>query len=164
MRKILLATTIMLCSLSAVRAQEEKSDQENLLVKLKEGATPTIYVDGKVFDFPLELIDQTQIESMFVLKGQDAIAKYKAPNGVILIKTKGAKQLDFSNVKTGEHLKETANKNYPKVIIDGKVADKKILDTLKPQNIEKMEVVKGKKAVEKYDAPNGVIIITTKKM
>ena len=33
-----------------------------------------------------------------------------------------------------------------------------------PENIEKMEVVKGEKAVTKYNAPNGVIIITTKKM
>ena len=164
MKKIVFATMMILCSLSVVQAQEEKSDKENLLVKLKEGATPIIYVDGKVFDFPMELIDQTQIESMFVIKGKDAIAKYKAPNGVILIKTKAAKQLDFSFVKAGEHLEEMANKNDPKVIIDGKVADKKTLDTLSPSTIDKVEVIKGEKAIKKHNAPNGVIIITTKKM
>ena len=164
MKKIVFATMMILCSLSVVQAQEEKSDNENLLVKLKEGATPIIYVDGKVFNFPLELIDQTQIESMFVIKGKDAIAKYNALNGVVLIKTKGAKQLDFSYVKAGEHLKEMDNKNYPKVIIDGKVADKEALEKLSPSSIDKMEVIKGERAIKKYNAPNGVIIITPKKM
>tara|TARA_R110002126_G_scaffold291781_1_gene457968 strand:+ start:35050 stop:35553 length:504 start_codon:yes stop_codon:yes gene_type:complete len=167
MKKIVFATIMILCSLSAIQAQkkdEVKKDKEKLLIKLQDGATPIIYVNGKVFDFPMELIDQTKIESIFVVKGKDAIAKYKAPNGVVLIKTKGAKQLDFSYVKAGEHLKEISNKNYPKVIIDGKVTDKKTLDKLSSSIIEKMEVVKGEKAIKKYNAPNGVIIITTKKM
>jgi len=156
---------MILCSLATIQAQkQDDSTHEKILVKLKEGATPTIYVDGKIFDFPMELIDQSQIESMFVLKGQDAIAKYNAPNGVVLIKTKGANPLDFSYVKAGEHLKEMANKNDPKIIIDGKVADKKTLDTLSPNTIDKVEVIKGEKAIKQYNAPNGVIIITTKKM
>ena len=52
------------------------------------------------------------------------------------------------------------------VIIDGKEADSTTaLDDLDPSNIDKMEVLKGEKAVEKYGekAKNGVILITTKK-
>jgi len=166
MKKLFVASIIIFFTISSIQAQkdEEKNDvKEDLFVKLKEGAKPIIYVDGKIFDFPMELIDQTQIESFFVVKGKDAIAKYKAPNGVVLIKTKAAKQLDFSNIKVGEHLKEKESKNYPKIIIDGNVADKEILDTLDPTSIDKMEVIKGKKAIEYYNAPNGVIIITLKK-
>ena len=39
---------------------KKKKKQENEVVraKLKEGVNPNIYVDGKVFDFPMELIDQ----------------------------------------------------------------------------------------------------------
>jgi len=54
----------------------------------------------------------------------------------------------------------------PLVIIDGKEADStNALDDLDPSNIDKMEVLKGEKAVEKYGekAKNGVILITTKK-
>ena len=49
------------------------------------------------------------------------------------------------------------------VIINGKVSDKKTLDKLNPNDIEKMEVFKGEQAIKKYNSPNGVIIITTKK-
>jgi hypothetical protein len=163
MKKLLFTTFVLLFSISLVQAQNE-NNKENLLIKLKEGEKPTIYIDGKVFDFPLELLDQSKFESVIILKGKEAIAKYNEPNGVILIKTNVVKQFDFSNIKVREHLKEMANKNYPKVIIDGKVADKETLDKLSPDSIDKMNVIKGKVAIEKHDAPNGVIIITTKKM
>ena len=54
----------------------------------------------------------------------------------------------------------------PLVIIDGKEAEAgKGLDDLDPNKIDKMEVLKGEKAVEKYGekAKNGVVLITTKK-
>jgi len=31
-----------------------------------------IYVDGKIFDFPLELIDQSKIASIMVVEKQEA--------------------------------------------------------------------------------------------
>jgi len=45
-----------------------------------------------------------------------------------------------------------------------KKCNKKELQKLTPDKIEKMEVLKGKEALEKHNALNGVIIITTKKV
>ncbi|WP_439133010.1 hypothetical protein [Polaribacter sp.] len=163
MKKILFTIVIILCSFSVVQAQDEKSENENLLVQLQDGAKPKIIVDGKVFDFPIELIDQSKIASMFVVKGKEAIKKYDAPNGVILIVTKEADRFKFPKIQLKED-KKLGAKNGPKIIVDGKEVDKKILDKISPNTIEKMEIVKGKKAKDTYNAPNGVIIITTKKM
>lgn len=174
MKKIIMVAVLILCSISIAYAQQngnpktsatpvKKTDKESLLIQLKEGAKPKIIVDGKVFDFPMELIDQSKIASVFVVKGKEAIKKYDAPNGVILIKTKGADQLDFSNIDVTQKHK-IDNKQHPKVILDGKVVNKSILDTLSSNKIEKVEIVKGKNALKLYNAPNGVIIITTKKM
>lgn len=165
MKKIVFATIMLLCSLSTVQAQkkeEKKTNKENLLVKLQKGVKPVIYVDGQIFDFPMELIDQSKIASVMVVKKQEALKKYNAPNGVILIQTKEAASINFSDIKLKEDQK-VGGKNGPKVIIDGKVSDKKTLDALTPNKIEKMEIFKGEKAIKKYNAPNGVIVITTKK-
>ena len=50
-----------------------------------------------------------------------------------------------------------------KIIIDGKVASDKAITNLTSDEIESMKVLKDEKAIKKYNAPNGVIIITTKK-
>lgn len=166
MKKLLFSIIIMSFSISLVQAQKtevKKDSEEKIYVKLKDGVKPIIYVNGKVFDFPMELIDQSKIASVFVVKNEDALKKYNAPNGVILIKTKEFDSTGISEIKITEDTK-IGGKNGPKVIIDGKVSDQKALEKLMPENIEKMEVVKGEKAVTKYNAPNGVIIITTKKM
>ena len=163
MKKLLFVAVVLLLSTTTINAQEVKKDEEGkIYVKLKDGVKPDIYVDGKKFDFPMELIDQSKIAGVFVIKGKDAIAKYKAPNGVILIKTKTTEQFDVSEIRIRNN-DITKGRKTPMVIIDGKVSDEKVLDELKPDEIEKMEVIKGKKAKEKYNAPNGVIIITTKK-
>ncbi|APZ45895.1 hypothetical protein BW723_06120 [Polaribacter reichenbachii] len=166
MKKLLFAAFLLMCSISVVNAQdkEEKDSKGNIYVKVKDGKKPVIFIDGKKFDFPMELIDQTKIASINVIKGKEAIKKYSAPNGVILITTKASKILDFSGVKIRKNGDLKEDKPAPMIIIDGKVVDLKSLETLKPEKIEKMEIFKDKKAMEKYKAPNGVIVITTKKM
>ncbi len=57
-------------------------------------------------------------------------------------------------------LKEGA---YPMVIIDGKTYDKEIFDLLDQDKIESITVLKDETAKKKYNAPNGVILVTTKK-
>lgn len=56
------------------------------------------------------------------------------------------------------------NKGEPLYIIDGKEHSKEKMDEIDPNNIEKIEVFKGDKAIEKYGdkGKNGVIEITTK--
>tara|TARA_R110001592_G_scaffold32976_7_gene114878 strand:- start:11166 stop:11381 length:216 start_codon:yes stop_codon:yes gene_type:complete len=71
MKKILFTVLVLLMSILSDKAQE-KEDKENLLVKIQEGAKPLIYVDGKIFDFPLELIDQSKIASIMVVEKQEA--------------------------------------------------------------------------------------------
>ena len=165
MKKVLFIAIIMLLSSTIITAQEEKKEgKENIYVKLKDGAKPTIYIDGKVFDFPMDLIDQNKIASVFVVRGEQALKKYNAPNGVILIKTKELEATGISNLKIEKNKNTVTDKNAPMVIVDGKVTDRKTLDTISPNTIKKMEVLKGEKAIEKYNSPNGVIIITTKKI
>ena len=157
---------IMFFSISQVQAQkiEVKKDlKEKLYVKLKDGVKPIIYVNGKVFDFPMELIDQSKITAVNVVKNEAALKKYSAPNGVVFIQTKEFDSTDVSEFIITDD-KKIGGKKGPKVIIDGKVSDQKALKKLIPEDIEKMEVVKGEEAIKKYNAPNGVIIITTKKM
>jgi len=56
--------------------------------------------------------------------------------------------------------------SWPKYIIDGvHVKDSDIINSLDPNDIEKVHVIKGEKAVKEYgeEAKNGVILVTTKK-
>ncbi|WP_179377236.1 hypothetical protein [Winogradskyella wichelsiae] len=163
MKNLILTVCALLFSTSLMQAQEfkiEKKDnqkKEKLHVKAKEGAKPDIYVDGKKFDFSMDLIDTDMIASVVVIKGDKAIKKYNAPNGVILVTTNKKHELDKTNGKT--NFKGTT----PVIIIDGKVSNKETLDKLSPDDIEKIEVFKDEKAIKKYNAANGAIVITTKK-
>ncbi|MBU3011607.1 hypothetical protein KO506_09350 [Polaribacter vadi] len=165
MKKLLFAAFLLMCSISVVNAQdkEEKKSEENIYVKVKDGKKPVIFIDGKKFDFPMELIDQSKIASINVIKGKEAIKKYNAPNGAILITTKALKKLDFSDAKIRENGDLKEGNPAPMIIIDGKVSTKKSLDILTPEKIEKMEIFKGEQAMKKYKAKHGVIVITTKK-
>lgn len=51
----------------------------------------------------------------------------------------------------------------PDIYVDGKKYDSEILELLDPDVIESMEVIKDERAIKEYNAPNGVILIKTKK-
>ena len=167
MKKIILTACAIFLSISLMQAQknnEAKKDSslvEKLHVKLKDGAKPDIYVDGKKFDFSMDIIDTDMIESVFVIKGEKAITEYNSPNGVILITTKKNVDAEKSTEKTSEI--SITDEKSPLVIIDGKITNKGSLKNLSTDDIEKIEVFKDEKAIKKYNAPNGAIIITTKK-
>ena len=99
MKNLLLTVCAMLLTISVIQAQENEEKQsqshkqEKLMIRVKGTSTvgnvkPDIYVDGKKFDFELELLDPEKIESVEVIKGEKAIKEYNAPNGVLFIKTK----------------------------------------------------------------------------
>lgn len=95
MKKItILLVLLMACNFTALA---QNANKKNLYVKVKDDKKPLIIVDGKKFEFPVELIDQSQIESMHILKGEKALAEYNAPNGVIIINTKQYKSIDWSD-------------------------------------------------------------------
>jgi hypothetical protein len=181
MKKLIFNTCVFLLFISVVKAQDHKTEKKSetsnttLEFKLKDITSnsdsivkPTIYVDGKLYDFDISLLNQNQIESVFVVKGEKALEEYNSPQGVIVIKTKTettkddfkspSNQTEFVVKKTGDE-----ENNDPLIIVDGKEADKNILKQLTPDDIESMEVVKGIKAKKLYNAPNGAVIIKTKK-
>ncbi|MEO1050392.1 MAG: hypothetical protein AAFX87_07190 [Bacteroidota bacterium] len=156
MKNIFLFICILCLSTSNILAQDK------LRVEFKDGPKPDVYINGTKYDYTIfELLDQDKIASVTVIKDQQALKKYNAPNGVIVVKTKDFTQqmisVDESKIKVADPYLE------PLIIIDGDVADKSDLSKLNPSKIKHIEVVKGEKAMEKYNALNGVIIITTKK-
>ena len=156
MKNILIVTCIFCISVSHILAQDK------LEVQLKDAPKPDIYIDGKKYDHDIfDLLDQSKIESINVIKDEQAMKEYNAPNGVIIIKTKKASQqivkVDEQEIKIADSDKD------PVIIINGKVSNKEILTKLSPDNIESIEVVKGQKAIDQYKAPNGVVIVKTKK-
>jgi hypothetical protein len=165
MKNLLLTACILFLSVSTVHAQEaettkvEKEKQTKISFKIKEHSKADIYVDGKKFDFDIALLDQTKIASVAVIKGAQALKDYNAPNGVLLIETiKSGDSNEASSLFATKNIDE-----QPLVIIDGTVSTQAMLKDLSPADIEHIIIWKGKKAIEKYNAPNGVVDITTKK-
>jgi TonB-dependent SusC/RagA subfamily outer membrane receptor len=179
MKKILINTLILLSFTIFTQAQtkedktEKKPVNSTVKFKLKDVNTvqdslnnPKVYVNGKLFNFELSLIDPKQIESMSVIKGEEAIANYNAPQGVILIKTKTAKDSINMGVEKAEFKVEgfgEGNINQPLFFVDGKQVANDTLKKISPDDIESITVLKDKSAKTLYNAENGVIIITTKK-
>jgi ribosomal protein S8 len=164
MKNLILTACVVLLSISLIQAQEKKgesSKQEKLHIKIKDSAKPDVYVDGKKFDFPIDLLDVNKIESVSVLKGDKAIKEFNAKNGVVIIVTKKkVVETVISQVKIkGYGTEEKA----PMIIINGEKSNQEILKKLSPDDIESITVLKDEKAMEKYNATNGVIIVTTKK-
>ncbi len=172
MRKYILTISLVCLAFMMVLGQEAKNEEqkkENLFFGVKEGANPDIYIDGKKYDYEIfELLDQSKIESVTVLKDAEAIKKYDAPNGVIIINTiKGTestgmhiqiRERDLEKIKDKNETKEK-----PMIIIDGKESDHEQLSKMAPDAIQQIEVFKDGEAIKRYNAPQGVIVITTKK-
>lgn len=163
MKKILL-TSFLICTTVLIQAQvvkvESKNDEkkEGLIVKVNDGKKPDVYIDGKKYNPEIiEIIDQDKIESISVIKGEQAIKEYNAPNGVILIKTK---KEESEIILKGD---EKGSASDPKILIDGEVADQNALKKISPDDIHSIIVVKDEKAIKEYNAPNGAVIVTTRK-
>ncbi|MFI1770738.1 TonB-dependent receptor plug domain-containing protein [Thalassobellus citreus] len=119
---------------------------------------PLYILNGKeITKEEFEKINELNINSVSVIKGEHAIKKYgnKGENGVVLIKSKS------ENSKTTT-LKLESNALY---IIDGKESSAKELEKIHPNNIKSIDVFKDEIATIKYGdkGKNGVIEITTKR-
>ena len=155
MKNILIITCIFCLPAFHILAQDK------LKVALKDGAEPDLYIDGIKYNHAIiELLDQSKIESVNVIKDEQAIKEYNAPNGVVIIKTKmaakGVDSVDEKGKTIGNSDKE------PLVIINGKVSDKEAASKLSPEDIESINVIKGEQAIKEYNAPYGVVIVKTK--
>ncbi|PKQ61262.1 hypothetical protein BZG02_16650 [Labilibaculum filiforme] len=135
-------------------------------VELKFGSTknpPLFFIDGKkTSPNEADKIDSEHIESINVIKGENATNKYgeDAKNGAVEITTKTLKTSDKSSTK----LKFGSTKNPPIFIINGEKTSPNEADKIDSENIESINVIKGENATNKYgeDAKNGAVEITTK--
>lgn len=153
---------------------------------------PLYLVDGKEMSkTEFDKIDHNAIASMSVWKGPKAIEKYgdKGKDGVIEITLKknysnipktnygdspkiGSSSLIIHDSIDGSPLaigkapgvKLNLGNENPLIIVDGKETSKSNFETLKPEDIESINVWKGQKAINKYGdkAKDGAIEVQTK--
>ncbi|TYA92108.1 M56 family metallopeptidase [Seonamhaeicola marinus] len=126
----------------------------------KGAKVPLIIVDGKeVKKEDFEKIDKNRIHSIYVLKDDHATNQYgdKGKNGVMVVKTKDINDPPLTFRLTGDSVN-------PLYILDGKKVDKSKIETLDPDDIKSIDVLKGEHATKIYGSQNknGVIIISTK--
>lgn len=64
-------------------------EDSKVRIRSEDGTEPIIIIDGKVADRKtLSKLSPKDIESIDVLKGEKALKKHNAPNGVIIVNTK----------------------------------------------------------------------------
>lgn len=158
-------------------SKNKKGKSERIEIKIKEGeANPMIIIDNKEYDFEiLDIIDKNKIESVTVLKGEDALKKYAAKNGVILIKTKqevdkkndiivkSDKEDETEAIRKRVKIEVPEGNEAPVIVINGEIMNRDALDNISPDDIESIKVLKNDEAKKKYKTDLGVIIIKTRK-
>ncbi|BEG98000.1 hypothetical protein BSYN_02650 [Bacteroides sedimenti] len=130
---------------------------DKLLSTKSSEADPLILVDEKeITKERLDVLDPEKIESISVLKDKSAASVYgeKGKNGVVLIRTKDSSKGGVVNLSS-----------QPLVVMDGIELSYDTFQTINPENIESISVLKDKAATSIYGekGKNGVIIIVTKK-
>ncbi len=152
-------------------------------ITLKNYDKALIIADGKkISKDELKRIKPETIESISVLRDKSGTAVYgeKGKHGVVLLTTK-EKGIVFNNltiISVSDSTKDTATisgnikirgnatlEKQPLYVIDGIVQTGKMdINTISPNDIESINVIKGKIAVDKYGEPgtNGVVEISTK--
>ena len=137
----------------------KSNNQKNTsAVKLNLGDTinpPLFILDGnKISLKATKRVHPDDIKSINILKDKEAVKKYgeSAKNGAVEINSKDLKFKDPIKIDNAIY------------VVDGKKLSKKESEKIKPDDIESINVLKGKTAIEKYGkkGKNGVIEITSK--
>ncbi|WP_224484779.1 M56 family metallopeptidase [Robertkochia aurantiaca] len=128
------------------------------------GKKPIVIVDeNESTTVTVKSIDPDQIESVTVLKGKQATDKYgeKGSDGVIEVHTKTIKS-GSTDVAPPPALPNISLVDWDEtaVYIDDKKAGPEELKALQPDQIDKMKVLKGEEAQEKYGKPSAILIYT----
>lgn len=130
-----------------------------------DGKQPLYVVDGKrISNEELnDVVDPKEIESISVLKNNSAVQMYgeDGKNGVIIITTKTG---NVPLTKT-EDLNNMPIEKRPLIIVDGEKMPKDFdLNSVKPEEIESMSVLKGESATLEYgeEGKDGAIVIKKK--
>lgn len=174
--------------INEVKVEEANGDYKKITY-LKQNSSPTnkIYLVSESKES--QVSDKTMFNGLEQIGEHNDIRVRKQEinngNDVIIIKeTVTGETVDIMDAATskqeGLHISNNGNtitligpeennaqqeKEQPLYYIDGKKANKEEMAKLSPKNIESVNVIKGKKAIEKYGekAKNGVIEIFTKK-
>jgi TonB family protein len=132
---------------------------------MENGKKPLIIVDGDITNIDINKIDPETIERVEVLKEKSATAVYgdKGKDGVIFITTKKEMAPPPPPPPPPFTIKGKDGEK-PLIVIDGKVSNVDI-NSIDPNTIEKVEVLKDKSATAVYGdkGKDGVVLITTKK-
>lgn len=148
----------------------------SLQIKASGEMQPLFIIDGKeVSAADAEKLDANRVDNISVLKDETAVASYgeKGKNGVILIETKKEPAekitvVGYGATKNEAKAIETVSENAvsdakPLYVVDGKpVAE---IESLNPEQIESVSVLKGAEATNLYGTEggkNGVVLVTTK--
>ena len=151
------------------KKSSDKSDKNLLVIRganMSAKDKPLYVIDGVVDSTFAKSISIESIESVNVIKDiAAAVALYgdKAQNGVILITLKKGKQEE--NNKQIFRITGTKGINgSPLVVIDGVIDENKNMDSINPESVQSINILKDKEAIKKYGekAKNGVIEVTLK--
>lgn len=131
---------------SAIAAYGSKGENGVIVITTKKGASVSVPIMINISD-PV-VSDQGQ-------SGSNTISVNEDKNGLSVISSDNDEGFKMTNIKAGN----------PIVFINGKEAAGEILQALSPDKIERIEVLKGDKAIESYGerAKDGVILVTLKK-
>ena len=179
MKKLIL-TILIFCLFTTINQAQEQDKpvkvvkkDNGLVVSIKDTKDATIYIDGKKYDNEiLKIIDVNKIESIKIFKGEEAVNAYGVDKVFLITTKKENKTIEDKTAEKKGMVKITTRDlnldgedktKYPVFIIDGKTSDQHMMKELNPDDIHSISVVKGEKAIKEYNAPNGAVIVTTKK-
>ena len=144
----------------------------------KDSNNPPLFIvdDSPVTESIFKAINPETIYSVNVLKGEEGTKKFgdKAKNGVVEVTLKpNLKPLVLTDSLTHQRISIRSNgfnwdgnsKPSPLIIMDGVIIEKAKMEAVNPDNIESIQVLKGKSATALYGVKgkDGVILITSKK-
>ncbi len=163
----------MLVTLKRIVIGIDATGNDVTATKIQSSAEPgLIIIDGKESSKAvMSTISPDKIEKVAVLKNQMAIDKYgkKGKDGVIEITLKPNSVTSTGaafKVQTDEPLKIGGSwgPNQPLVVVDGKIAEYNNINTIDPNTIASIDVLKGPSATALYGTKgiNGVVSIHLK--
>ncbi|WP_456437527.1 M56 family metallopeptidase [Psychroserpens sp.] len=149
------------------------TDDEDSNIFINESDEPIFIINGKKVEKSLfEDVDSDNIESVFVVKGKKALEKYgyNGKNGVIIMRKKGSKNLfteseDNVIINSNSQFTFETDGGEPLFILNGKVINKYEMESISPDKIHSVDVLKDKSAIKVYGkkGEHGVIVINTTK-
>jgi hypothetical protein len=128
-------------------------------VRSKSTFPPAIYIDAQRADFPITYLDPENVESVWVVKGEDSINK---KSGIIYITTKNhLPPLTLADISRGQPGLKEKNVLY---IIDDKMITDTINVRIDSSIIVRIEAVHSADIpyLVKGGEPFGVLLISTK--